>query len=169
VVEQFMLTVDGVPYSVEIKGDQITVNGYTMTLGPVGDEDEGDLLQIDGTSHTVELMGSQAIVDGIAYGFEVEWPADEPQTTAGPGRTTRPSETPGGKGTIAAIMPGRVTRVLVQEGDSVRQGQVLAILEAMKMENELTAPAGGVVKQVLVSPGSNVEMGQPLIEIEQAI
>jgi biotin carboxyl carrier protein len=63
-------------------------------------------------------------------------------------------------------MPGRVIRVLVQEGDSVHQGQVLAILEAMKMENELTAPADGVVKEVLVSPGVNVELGQPLIEIE---
>ena len=160
-VEQFMLTVDGVPYSVEIKGDQITVNGYAMSLQST----EEGAFQIDGTPHTVELMGNEAIVDGIGYGFEVEWPADEPETTAGPVRSARLSEATG-KGAITAIMPGRVVRVLVQEGDAVRQGQVLAILEAMKMENELTAPADGVVKQVLVSSGVNVELGQPLIEIE---
>jgi biotin carboxyl carrier protein len=161
VVEQFMLTVDGVPYSVEIKGDQIVVNGYAMSLQSM----EEGVFQIDGTPHTVELMGNEAIVDGIGYGFEVEWPADEPETTAGPVRSARLSEA-AGKGAITAIMPGRVVRVLVQEGDAVRQGQVLAILEAMKMENELTAPADGVVKQVLVSSGVNVELGQPLIEIE---
>jgi glutaconyl-CoA/methylmalonyl-CoA decarboxylase subunit gamma len=167
VVEQFMLTVDGVPYSVEIKGNQITVNGYALTLG--SQEGEGDEpLLIDGVAHTVELMGNQAIVDGIGYGFEVEWPADEAEVTVS--RGSRPGGAAagavGGKGAITAIMPGRVVRVLVQEGDAVRRGQVLAILEAMKMENELTAPTDGVVKRVLVSPGGNVELGQPLIEID---
>jgi biotin carboxyl carrier protein len=163
VVEQFMLTVDGVPYSVEIKGDHITVNGYTMTLA----SEEEDIFQIDGVAHTVELMGNQAIVDGIGYGFEVEWPADETEAMESRGsRTGAAAGAVAGKGAITAIMPGRVVRVLVQEGDAVRHGQVLAILEAMKMENELTAPADGTVKRVLVSPGGNVELGQPLIEIE---
>ncbi len=76
-VEQFMLTVDGVPYAVEIKADKITVNGYAMTLQTT----EEGALEVDGTPHTVELMGDQAIVDGIGYNFEVEWPADEPEAT----------------------------------------------------------------------------------------
>jgi biotin carboxyl carrier protein len=55
--------------------------------------------------------------------------------------------------------------VEVGEGDPVRQGQGVVVLEAMKMENELTAPAAGTVAAVLVAPGQPVEKGTPLLEI----
>lgn len=157
-VDQFILTVDGVPYSIEIKGRQITVNGYTMAL-----ETDDDAIKIDGLAHAVELMGSQAIVNGIGYNFEVEWPSDEPE---GPPRMTRRAESPAAEGAVTAIMPGKIVRVVVQEGEAVHAGQVVAILEAMKMENELSAPRDGVVKRILIAPGSNVEQGQPLVEVE---
>jgi pyruvate carboxylase subunit B len=63
-------------------------------------------------------------------------------------------------------MPGLVLRVQVAAGQRVAEGGGLVVLEAMKMENELKAPATGVVKAVRVSPGEAVEKGQVLVEFE---
>ncbi len=68
-------------------------------------------------------------------------------------------------GGLTATMPGQVQSVLVSAGDTVTRGQVLVILEAMKMEIKVAAPADGVVKRVWVSVGDVVERGQGLIEI----
>jgi pyruvate carboxylase subunit B len=63
-------------------------------------------------------------------------------------------------------MPGLVVKVEVQEGDEVVAGQGVAIVEAMKMENELKTESAGVVSRVHVSPGEAVEKDQILIELE---
>jgi biotin carboxyl carrier protein len=63
-------------------------------------------------------------------------------------------------------MPGLIVRVNVQEGDRVRAGQGLVVMEAMKMENELRASADGIVRRVIVIPGSAVEKGAQLLEME---
>jgi biotin carboxyl carrier protein len=67
---------------------------------------------------------------------------------------------------VKAPMPGRVVRVLVSTGDHVTAKQAVVVVEAMKMENELRAPRGGVVKEVLVIPGAAVESGAVLVVIE---
>ena len=67
--------------------------------------------------------------------------------------------------TVAAPMPGTILGVNVKEGDAITAGQVLCILEAMKMENEIKAPKAGTIKQVLVSRGQSVETGAPLVVI----
>ncbi len=68
-------------------------------------------------------------------------------------------------GSVTAPMPGKILDVKVNVGDSVKAGDVLMILEAMKMENEIVAPRDGTVKEVLVNPGDNVERGTPLVVI----
>ena len=62
-------------------------------------------------------------------------------------------------------MPGRVVRVLVNQGDQVRRGTGLLILEAMKMENEIVSPADGAVDAIFVSSGQTVEAGADLVHI----
>jgi biotin carboxyl carrier protein len=62
-------------------------------------------------------------------------------------------------------MQGTVLQVKVAEGDTVEPGQVLAIVEAMKMENEVTAPVGGVVEAVSVAAGAAVTPGQAMFAI----
>ena len=64
---------------------------------------------------------------------------------------------------VNSPMPGTILRVEVKEGDAVKAGQLLVVLEAMKMENEILAPKDGTVAQVVVSKGSHVETGSPLI------
>jgi len=67
---------------------------------------------------------------------------------------------------VSAPMPGSVLDVKVSAGDSVSEGDVLLILEAMKMENEVTSPAAGVIKSINVSVGATVNTGDPMIVIE---
>jgi biotin carboxyl carrier protein len=79
-------------------------------------------------------------------------------------RRRREDESSAG-GVVKALMPGRVVRVLVSKGDTVRKGTGLLILEAMKMENEIVAPADGVVDELFVTPGQTVEGGADLVHI----
>lgn len=67
--------------------------------------------------------------------------------------------------TVAAPMPGNILRVDVNQGDVVKAGQILVILEAMKMENEIVAPKDGTVAQVVTSKGAVVDTGAPLVII----
>ena len=66
---------------------------------------------------------------------------------------------------VESPMPGTILKVNVTAGQTVKEGDVLVILEAMKMENEIMAPQGGTVNQVLVSKGSAVETGTPMVFI----
>ncbi len=69
------------------------------------------------------------------------------------------------QGSLEAPMPGTVLQVRVQNGEHVKSGDVLVILESMKMELAITAPIDGVVSGVTLSPGDRVELGQPLVAI----
>ncbi len=69
------------------------------------------------------------------------------------------------EGAINAPMTGKMVSLKVSKGDSVQKGQVLCVIEAMKMENEISATKSGVVKEVLVSVGSPVSEGDPLVVI----
>ncbi|WP_054840246.1 biotin/lipoyl-containing protein [Thermococcus sp. JCM 11816] len=80
--------------------------------------------------------------------------------------TPSPAPAAAGEGVVTAPpMPGKILKILVKEGEQVRTGQGLLILEAMKMENEIPAPKDGVVKKILVKEGDTVNTGDPLIEI----
>ncbi|MEW8959924.1 MAG: acetyl-CoA carboxylase biotin carboxyl carrier protein subunit, partial [Moorella sp. (in: firmicutes)] len=67
--------------------------------------------------------------------------------------------------TVTAPLPGTVVDVWVKPGQKVSQGQVLLIIEAMKMENEIQAPFDGVVHEIMVQAGSSVTGGQPLVRL----
>jgi biotin carboxyl carrier protein len=69
-------------------------------------------------------------------------------------------------GIIRAMMPGRIVRVMVKKGDSVRKGTSLLVLEAMKMENDIQAASDGVIIQVFVEAGQTVESGADLAHLE---
>jgi biotin carboxyl carrier protein len=104
----------------------------------------------EGNTHQISFDGSTVSVDII-----------DPLAAK---RRRREDET-GGAGTIKALMPGRVVRVLVSKGETVRKGAGVLILEAMKMENEIVSPADGTVDDVFVEPGQTVEAGADLLHI----
>ncbi len=68
-------------------------------------------------------------------------------------------------GAMTAPMPGTVLRILVKEGQEVQAGDVLMVVEAMKMENEVKAHSAGTVKEIMVTEGKSVQTGDPLIII----
>jgi len=73
---------------------------------------------------------------------------------------------PAGPAKLVAPMPGLIVRVGVAQGDAIRAGQGLVVMEAMKMENELRAPGAGVVTRVVAAAGQTVEKGALLLELE---
>ena len=67
---------------------------------------------------------------------------------------------------VVAPLAGSVARVLVEEGQAIEAGEVLLVLEAMKMETEITAPKSGTVARILVEKGTAVQAGEGLIELD---
>lgn len=104
----------------------------------------------EGNTHEISIGGATVSVDII-----------DPLAA----KRRRREDEIGGTGVVKALMPGRVVRVLVAKGDVVRKGAGLLILEAMKMENEITAPADGTVDELFVEPGQTVESGAELLHI----
>lgn len=107
-------------------------------------------------------------VNGVPYEIELEeltGAAPAPAPAAAPAPTPAPSPAPAGGEQVTAPMPGTILAVNVAVGDSVKRGQVLMILEAMKMENEIMAPCDGAVTSVAVTKGASVESGTLLCTI----
>ncbi len=111
-------------------------------------------------------------VNGKAYDVDVEEmgagapaaaPAPAPAPAAAPAAT--PAPVAGGAGSIEAPMPGKVLKILVSQGAPVTAGQLVLILEAMKMENEIYAPTAGTVTQVGCKEGDSVNTGDTLLVI----
>jgi biotin carboxyl carrier protein len=152
---EFSLTLEGTTYKIVVEGNSFLVNGQPFVVG----FEEGRVL-VDDTPFDVVLEGNRATVGGISYDLGVEGLEEE---KAEP-RTTRAALS--GEGAVTAIMPGKIIRLLIATGDQVAEGDVVCILEAMKMENELKAPKAGTVKVIHVQPGQDVEMGAVLAEIE---
>ena len=94
-------------------------------------------------------------VNGTAYDVTVDEAGSAPAAPAASGTE--------GSVKIDAPMPGTILDVKVSAGSSVSSGQVLCILEAMKMENEIVAPQAGTVSSVNVNKGDSVEAGQVII------
>ncbi|WIF95649.1 biotin/lipoyl-containing protein [Caminicella sporogenes] len=86
-----------------------------------------------------------------------------PKPTTSAPKQSAPTTAPAGANTITAPMPGTILDIKVNEGDNVSNGQVLLILEAMKMENEIMAPIDGKVVSINVSKGASVNAGDVLM------
>ena len=115
-------------------------------------------------------------VNGEKFEIEIELlgevpsaPAAAPTPAAAPAPApAAPAATPVASGegqSIESPMPGTILSVNVKDGDSVKKGQVLFILEAMKMENEIMAPCDGTVNSVSVAKGANVDSGALLCKL----
>ncbi len=118
-----------------------------------GDEFDVELEKIDGVW--------QVKVGGKKFSISVEGKNVEETTGKKRKRTSK------GKlsGTISSTIPGKIVSINTDIGDKVKEGDVLMILEAMKMQNEIHAPISGTVSEVNYKPGDNVEANAPLLVI----
>jgi biotin carboxyl carrier protein len=139
--------------------------------------------KIDGTEYTANVEekedGKLAVtVNGKAYEVEVPGhvaaapkvqpvkPAAAAAPVAAPAAAPAAPKKASGAGTaITAPLPGVITSIEVKEGDQVKAGQTVIVMEAMKMANNITAESDGTVKAILVQQGAQVQSGDALIEI----
>ena len=149
-------------YSLKING-----NSYEVKIDDINEASTLAHVTVNGTKYNVEIEGGKAVA------------VKKPQVIAAPEATglsvtpktpiaTKPAAAPVAAGglKVACPLPGTVISINVKEGDTVSAGQTLIVLEAMKMENNIDAERGGVVKQVLVQAGATVMEGDVLLVIE---
>ena len=120
---------------------------------------------LNGRTYEVEVEAGKAMLldeyEAIAPAAPATAPAAAPAPVAAPSAAPAASLAVGEP--VKAPMPGVVLKVQVQQGQAVKAGQVLVILEAMKMENEIVAPKDGTVAQIVAAKGASVESGAPLV------
>ena len=121
-------------------------------------------VNVNGTNYEVEVEE----MTGAAVSAPARAAAPAPARAAvpAPAPAAAPATAPAGGEQITAPMPGNVLDVKVSNGQAVKKGDVLMILEAMKMENEILAPCDGTVQSVSVSKGATVNSGALLCVIQ---
>lgn len=117
------------------------------------------IVDVEGATHSVEIVQGRVYVNGEEQKFTIQ--KGKPRIG---GKQKQAAAAKGAK--VKPPMPGRIVSLDVKVGDRVKKGQGLLVLEAMKMQNEVTAPAEGLVKAIHVKPGENVDANAVLIEIE---
>jgi biotin carboxyl carrier protein len=138
-MKKFIITVNGKKYEVEV--EEIT---------------SGESVAVQSTPPAAKI---QPTVESRPQP-SIEKPSAQPKKEV----TAKP--VPEGAETVEAPMPGTILDIKVNEGDTVTAGQVLVILEAMKMENEIVAPRDGKVTAINTTKGASVNAGDTLISLE---
>jgi biotin carboxyl carrier protein len=165
---KYVVEVAGRTVEVEVDGDRVRLDG---------DEIPAHLTDLPGTPITLLTIGDAVHRVAVTrqgprgrYGLSVDGRRYEVEALDERTRAIRQLSAanagPSGPAPLVAPMPGLIVRVNIEVGDTVRAGQGLVVMEAMKMENELRAASPGVVRAVRVSPGTVVERGAPLVELE---
>lgn len=152
-------------------GWTIAVDGAAHSVSVRTGERGRLALEIDGRRVLAHVAsdGARLWVHVEGETWSLERVADARSGRAGEGAAARASaDGAPTAGPIVAAMPGRVLDVLVAEGDEVRKGQALLLLEAMKMELRIAAPVDGVVRRVHVAAGQVIERGAALVQIDSA-
>ena len=107
-------------------------------------------------------------VDGRSFDVRLHTP-EPPWAALGRSRRERSAAGGGaGSGTVASPMQGTVLKVLVADGETVAAGQVICVIEAMKMENEIAAPQDGVVTELGIASGQGITSGQLICVVAAA-
>ncbi|MGZ8378969.1 MAG: acetyl-CoA carboxylase biotin carboxyl carrier protein subunit [Gemmatirosa sp.] len=164
---KYVVDIDGERLTVELTGDEVRIGDEVLSA---------HLVDVEGTPVSLLTIGDRVYrlvarrgdargrytlsLEGRRFGVEaldertraIRDLSDAAQAATGP--------TP-----LVAPMPGLVVRIAVQVGDVVGAGQGLVVMEAMKMENELRAPAAGTVTAIHAVPGTAVEKGTLLVEL----
>ena len=128
-------------------------------------------ITLNGRTYEVEVEAGKAMLldeyEAIvpsAPAAPVAAPAAAPAAAA-PAAPAAPAAVTGAGEAVNAPMPGTILKVNVAQGQAVKEGDVLCVLEAMKMENDIIAPKSGTITQVVTSKGASVSSGDPLVVI----
>ena len=127
---------------------------------------------LNGRTYEVEVEAGKAMLldeyEAIvpsAPAAPVAAPVAAPAAEAAPAAPAAPVAVTGAGEAVNAPMPGTILKINVSQGQAVKEGDVLCVLEAMKMENDIIAPKSGTITQVVTSKGASVSTGDPLVVI----
>jgi biotin carboxyl carrier protein len=165
---KYITTIGDKEFAVEILGPrQVSLNGkvYEVDFQSVSGQPVFSLL-VDGGSYQAAVFPGdedtlQVLMRGTLYVAEVEDEREKRLKTAG-GAGTASS----GEFVLRAPMPGLIVKIPVTDGQEIKKGDVLVILESMKMQNELKSPRDGKVARVHVKSGDSVEQRQIILSVE---
>jgi len=115
------------------------------------------IVNLNGMNYEVEVEETEAVITSVAQAAAAPVAAPAPAAAPAAAPVAAPAAATADGAKVVAPMPGTILSVSKNVGDSVASGEVIMILEAMKMENEIVAPAAGTIKQLLVQKGSTVE------------
>jgi biotin carboxyl carrier protein len=163
---KYITTIQGLDFAIEILDDKhILVDGqpYEIDFESVSGQPVYSLL-INGSSYEAHVYpseeGLQVLLHGSFYLARVEDERERRLRAAAGGLSTDDREF-----LLKSPMPGLVVSVPVEEGQAVEKGEVLLVLESMKMQNELKAPRAGTIGRLRVSVGQTVEQKQTLLSV----
>ncbi len=145
---------------------------YRVELGEINADYA--LLQVNGREFRVGLkqLGLAKLMPAPAAAVEARPAAAAAAPAAGiaPAPAAAPAAVPGGEAAsvVKAPLPGLIIDVKVREGEKVKAGQNIVVMEAMKMENQIQATADGTVKKIFVKKGDNVAEGNAMVEIARS-
>jgi len=132
-----------------------------------GNEYNVNIKEAEGQTIKLEVNGSEYVVEMEKEVKPTKTPTlvrSQPKTVAAPTQNTLAAKTSTRK--ITAPLPGVILELRVKEGDQVKTGDTLLVMEAMKMENNILAEHTGVIKEIKIRKGDAVLQGDLLIEIE---
>ena len=142
-------------YKFKINGNDYNV-AINSTNGNLAD------VTVNGVSYQVEMENSMPAAAPVQAAPQASAPAPQPAAAAAPAPAAKPA---GEVKAVTSPLPGVIIEVSVKEGDTVAAGQKVAVLEAMKMENEIQAEKAGVVTKIHVSKGDSVLEGASIVTI----
>jgi biotin carboxyl carrier protein len=167
----FEIEVNGRPHTVTVERAATAPHQYRVTVD--GESVSVDAVAVDDATLSIRLPDGTSQPAGISAGHDpgrlvVHLRGGVVDVLVNGRRLRHGDEAAGlaGEQRIVAPMPGRVIRVLAAVGDTVAPRQPVVVVEAMKMENELSSPRAGRVKEILVSEGTSVEAGRLLAIVE---
>lgn len=164
-MRKIAVTVDGQTYEVELAFFPQSRSNFSV--------------RVDGQDHQVIIPNLNGLLEGLEWVLvddrpyqlifdrDLHWLQDFSGTHAVKIRDleTKADRSIKGSGQVKAPIPGQVAEILVTPGQNVERGQILLVLEAMKMQNQIRSQVSGRVESVKVLPGENVSRGQTLVEI----
>lgn len=145
------------------KSEQMTnykfkINGKPYEVSVNGIADGTADVTVNGVNYSVEIENAPAAASTPA-------PAPAQAAPAAPAASAAPAAAPAGGKKVVSPLPGVVIDVCVKEGEAVKRGQKLAVLEAMKMENEILSESDGTVAQIFVKKGDSILEGADIATI----
>jgi len=163
---KYVTTIDGHEYIVDIIDDhQVSIDGTVQQVDftPVGDHEVYSLV-VDGVSVDASVILNedtwQVLFRGNLYSATVEDEREKRLRAALGGRVAEHEDYH-----LKAPMPGMVISIPVEDGESIHKGDVLAILESMKMQNELRSPRDGKVTRIRIKAGDRVEQKETILSV----